>query len=349
MDLKLTKGFNIIISIFLFVTAIAITPYGKSAYTFAINELKNSITPQVSADTQQLEKQHRFEKLSIFHVQQKLEEQQKLDEQLKFEEQLKLEVQRKLQVQEKLAAQKLAEKLKQEKLALAAKQQVSLSKSQTSISKEIKKVAILPTTEPTLLIDKIQGKGNARQAIVVTTNSFGSVNATIKTFEKINDTWRQVDSFAGTVGIKGFIYNKVEGDGRSPIGIFSLGTAFGRYSNPGTVLNYRRSTTNDFWVDDSDSPLYNTWQEGPANGRWSSAEKMYIPQYNYGFVINYNTAKRIPGKGSAIFFHVWSGAGSGTAGCIAASQNNVISTLKWLNPSKNPVIIEGPMSEVIKM
>ena len=124
-----------------------------------------------------------------------------------------------------------------------------------------------------------------------------------------NGNWKQVHSFAGNIGRTGFAYNKVEGDGHSPIGIFSLGTAFGRYSNPGTAMNYRQSTTNDFWVDDVNSPLYNTWQKGPVNGRWNSAEKMYIPQYNYGFVINYNTAKRIPGKGSAIFFHVWSGPG----------------------------------------
>jgi L,D-peptidoglycan transpeptidase YkuD (ErfK/YbiS/YcfS/YnhG family) len=95
--------------------------------------------------------------------------------------------------------------------------------------------------------------------------------------------------------------------------------------------------------------LYNTWQQGPVNGRWTSAEQMYIPEYNYGFVINYNTAERVPAKGSAIFFHVWSGAGSGTAGCTAAAEENVIRTLKWLNPSKNPIIIEGPMSEVQKM
>ena len=199
------------------------------------------------------------------------------------------------------------------------------------------------------MIDKIDGKGNAKQAIVVTTNGFGTVNATITAFENSNGTWKQVRSFSGNVGRTGFAYNKVEGDGHTPIGIFSLGTAFGRYSNPGTAMNYRKSTTNDFWVDDVNSTLYNTWQKGPVNGRWDSAEKMYIPAYNYGFVINYNTAKRIPGKGSAIFFHVWSGQGQGTAGCISASQANVISTLKWLNPSKNPIIIEGPMSQVLKM
>ena len=205
------------------------------------------------------------------------------------------------------------------------------------------------TTKPKLLIEKIKNKGNAKQAIVVTTSSYSNVNSTITTFENVNGVWKQIASFAGNVGSKGFIYNKVEGDGHSPIGIFSLGTAFGRYANPGTSMEYRVSTTNDYWVDDSKSSLYNTWQKGPVSGRWNSAEKMYIPQYNYGFVINYNTAKRIPGKGSGIFFHVWSGAGHGTAGCTATSQANVINTLEWLKPSKSPIIIEGPMSEVLKM
>ncbi len=204
-------------------------------------------------------------------------------------------------------------------------------------------------SEPRLLIDKINNKGNANQAIVVTTSSYSNVNATITTFENVNGAWKQIHSFAGTVGYNGFAYNKVEGDGRTPIGIFSLGTAFGRYGNPGTTMTYRQSNTNDYWVDDSQSALYNTWQIGPVNNRWSSAEKMYIPLYNYGFVINYNTVERVPGKGSAIFFHIWPGPGSPTAGCIAASQTNVVNVLKWLKPSKNPIIIQGPMSEVLKM
>ena len=202
---------------------------------------------------------------------------------------------------------------------------------------------------PELFIDKIKGKKNAEQAIIVTTNDFSSVSASIETFEIVNGAWRQVASFTGNIGKNGFAYDKAEGDGHSPIGIFTLGTAFGRYSSPGTSMNYRQCTPNDFWVDDVNSTLYNTWQEGPGSEKWNSAENMYIPPYNYGFVINYNTIKIMPGKGSAIFFHVWSGAGHGTAGCTAIAEENVISILKWLNPSKNPVIILGPMSEVVNM
>lgn len=79
------------------------------------------------------------------------------------------------------------------------------------------------TAKPKLLIDKIKNKGNAKQAIVVATSSYSNVNATIMTFENVNGIWKQIGSFAGNVGNKGFIYNKVEGDGHSPIGIFFIG------------------------------------------------------------------------------------------------------------------------------
>ena len=59
------------------------------------------------------------------------------------------------------------------------------------------------------------------------------------------------------------------------------------------------------------SSLYNTHQRKPANGRWTSAEKLLnTPAYNYAQVIGYNEA-RTPGRGSAIFFHVDLGGGHG--------------------------------------
>lgn len=316
--MKLSKKISILF-VFVLVAGIAMT----AASIFERNKVESTTILADNEDTKQVNQQKKIEAQKILEQQKKLDEQKKLEQQKKLDEQKKLEMQKK---QEEFA--------KNQKVTL---------KKQTSPSKPIQ-----PKQEPTLLINKINGKGNAQQAIVVTTNSPGAVNATITTFEKINGSWRQVATFAGNVGKNGFAYNKVEGDGHSPIGIFSLGTAFGRYSNPGTAMKYRKSTLNSFWVDDVNSALYNTWQEGPVNGRWISAEKMYIPQYNYGFVINYNTSQRTPGKGSAIFFHVWSGAGHGTAGCTATAQDNVISILKWLNSSKSPVIIEGPMSEVLK-
>ncbi|HEY8888908.1 MAG TPA: L,D-transpeptidase family protein [Clostridium sp.] len=319
--MKKSKKVNVILLIFVLVALISITAYNKLPSIFAKNEAQTTTTLAINKQPTQLEK------IQLLAKRQKLEDQKKLENQKKLVDLKNLE--------------------KRKKKAEVIKQKQNSSQNKTTSIKPI--VIATPVVNPKLLIDKIQGKGNSRQAIVVTTNALGNVSATITTFEKVNGAWKQLNSFAGNVGRNGFAYNKIEGDGHSPIGIFTLGTTFGRYSNPGTEMNYRQSTANDFWVDDVNSPLYNSWQKGPISGRWSSAENMYIPQYNYGFVINYNTADRIPGKGSAIFFHVWSGAGHGTAGCIATDQDNVIRILKWLTPSKNPIIIQGSMSSVLRM
>ncbi|PEB60382.1 hypothetical protein COM86_30295 [Priestia megaterium] len=200
------------------------------------------------------------------------------------------------------------------------------------------------TASPKLVVDSFKTLGNAQQVILVTADNYDTKSAKIQTFEKVDGKWKQVLTANGVLGQKGFALSKKEGDMESPTGKYTIGTAFGRYENPGTKLPYRKITANDVWVDDSKSSLYNTWQQKPANGRWTSAENMDIPAYDYGFVINYNES-RTPGNGSAIFFHVGTNY---TAGCTATSKEQVVSILKWLNPEKNPVIIQSPVSELDK-
>lgn len=192
--------------------------------------------------------------------------------------------------------------------------------------------------------EKLKNIGQNNQLILVTTNGYGTSSAKIQTFERNADgNWTQVLSTSGHIGKNGFANKKVEGDGKSPRGKYSIGTAFGRKGNPGTKLPFRSITSDDVWVDDSNSNLYNSWQSRKkTEGQWSSAENMSIPQYDYGFVINYNT-NRVPGAGSAIFFHVSSGH---TLGCTGVSQGNMVAILNWLDPGKNPVIIQTPVSEL---
>lgn len=355
--MKLLRNVHMILFMLILVSIVSLAAYAKSPSIFATKEVQTSTTVAVKPDLPQIDKQKKLvdqkksEELAKVKAEQLLKHQKKLSEDLKFNKQQELESKQKVQEQQKtkaLEAQK-NQKVTSKQEKSAPQKQIISSKKETSSSIKTPVATPIAVPKPKLLIDKINGKGNAHQAIIVTTNSPGSISVTITTFEKANGTWRQVSSFAGNIGRTSFTYNKVEGDGHSPIGIFSLGTAFGRYVNPGTSMNYKKSTTNDFWVDDVNSSLYNTWQQGPASKRWNSAENMYIPQYNYGFIINHNTTSRTPGKGSAIFFHVWSGPGHGTAGCTSASQNNVIRTLKWLKPSKSPIIIQGTMSDVLKM
>ncbi|GGM39993.1 hypothetical protein GCM10011351_27690 [Paraliobacillus quinghaiensis] len=192
--------------------------------------------------------------------------------------------------------------------------------------------------------DKLQTVDSNNQLILVTANGFNTSSAKIQTFERNSDgEWDQVLSVSGHIGKNGFSNNKVEGDGKSPTGKYSIGTAFGRTGNPGTKLSFRQITADDVWVDDPNSSLYNTWQSRKATeGQWDSAENMDINAYTYGFVINYNSS-RVPGSGSAIFFHISSGH---TLGCTGVSKGNVVSILKWLDPSKNPVIVQTPVSQL---
>ncbi|WP_010647398.1 SH3 domain-containing protein [Oceanobacillus massiliensis] len=187
---------------------------------------------------------------------------------------------------------------------------------------------------------KLKSIGGNNQLILVTANGYSTSSARIQTFERTTEgNWKQLMDVSGFIGKNGFADNKVEGDGKSPVGKFTIGHAFGRAGNPGTKLSYKAITADDVWVDDSNSTHYNSWQSKSAtNGQWSSAENMDIPLYTHGFVINYNTA-RTPGKGSAIFFHIANGH---TLGCTGTAKSNVISIIKWLDPAKNPIIIQTP-------
>lgn len=164
-------------------------------------------------------------------------------------------------------------------------------------------------------------------------------SAVIRACERRAGKWVSVfGKMYGHVGLNGVAPPgaKREGDRRTPSGIFSLGLGFGVRSDPGVRFSWRRTTTADVWVDDSDSDLYNTWQRKPANGRWDSAEDLYVPgNYDYVQVIDYNTA-RVPGKGSAIFLHV--DHQSGTYGCVTVPRSQLLQILRWERPGAVMVI-----------
>ena len=115
---------------------------------------------------------------------------------------------------------------------------------------------------------------------------------------------------------------KVEGDKRSPAGIFPIGRSFGvlASSRPG----YLHVTPDTICVNDPSSPAYNTIalrsRLGPAVG----AENMSraLPMYRRGLLVDYPTDARLY-AGSCIFIHVWRSSTTGTAGCVALPEPRV--------------------------
>ena len=58
--------------------------------------------------------------------------------------------------------------------------------------------------------------------------------------------------------------------------------------------------------------------------------------------MKYNTAPIVPGRGSAIFVHVWDGGRhKAAAGCVALDRARLVALLRWLDANANPVIVLG--------
>ena len=124
------------------------------------------------------------------------------------------------------------------------------------------------------------------------------------------------------IGRNGATKNKIEGDGKTPIGEFELGYILGTHANTTNLngLRYVQITKNMYWIDDPKSKYYNQLVNIlDVEKDWNSAEHLidYPIQYEYLIEIKTNP-NNIPGKGSAIFLHCTNN--KPTVGCIAVDR-----------------------------
>lgn len=204
------------------------------------------------------------------------------------------------------------------------------------------------------------------QTIVVTTENWSSTEGKAQLFERKKKTskWKAVGkSFAVVIGKNGFALGvdmpdkrdktdvvqpyKVEGDGKSPIGVFPLTSAFGTVEKPEYVkLPYTRLEKWTECVDDKESSHYNKIVNRMQVGvfDWKSSEKMLEigEQYDFGVFVGYNSNPVRKASGSCIFLHIWKEEKSGTEGCTAMSRENIEMILRWLDAGKNPFLIQMP-------
>lgn len=147
--------------------------------------------------------------------------------------------------------------------------------------------------------------------IIKVTNISGS-EATLNFF----DNNVKIFTTKAFIGKNGITDNKKEGDGKTPIGKYNLGVAFGTHDEV-KFDNYIKINENLYWVDDVSSKFYNQLVDiTKVKKDWNSSEHLiqYQKQYEYAIEIKTNP-QNFPGKGSAIFLHC--SAGKHTAGCIA--------------------------------
>jgi D-alanyl-D-alanine dipeptidase len=196
------------------------------------------------------------------------------------------------------------------------------------------------------------------QAVVVTTPSWAAVSGTGQRFERkrAGSKWRPAgDSFPVVVGRNGLAADpevaavmgapaKHEGDGKAPAGMFPLTFAFGTAAE--TAMPFTNLEEFTECVDDVKSSHYNTVVNRMKVGNfdWHSSEKMLAVggQYERGVFVAYNSFPAVKGNGSCIFLHIWKSPETGTAGCTAMKRQDLETILGWLQPSKNPYLVQMP-------
>lgn len=216
--------------------------------------------------------------------------------------------------------------------------------------------------------------GNSTQAIVVTTANWSTVQGRLQKFERTgtHSVWhavgKPIEIVVGTNGLGWGIGVfpahgagvraangpvKKEGDGKSPAGVFTLGTAFGYAAQPlpGLKMTYLTLQPSTECVDDPRSKNYNRIVDrNTVTPDWNSSEHMRAAgeSYVWGAVVNHNgtvaegNAAPVPGGGSCVFLHIWHSPQQGTAGCTAMREEDIEKLLVWLDPARKPLLVQLP-------
>jgi len=136
------------------------------------------------------------------------------------------------------------------------------------------------------------------QPIILVKNFHSNHKATLILY----DNFQKVFETEAFVGENGITPTKLEGDGKTPMGIFNLGLAFGTHSREETQLHksikYITINKSLYWIDDIYSKYYNQLVDITKVKRdWNSAEHLieYPRQYEYSIEIKANR-NNIPGK-----------------------------------------------------
>ena len=138
-------------------------------------------------------------------------------------------------------------------------------------------------------------------------------------------------SFKCCIGKNGTTNKKMEGDMKTPEGLFSLGKIYYRKDRnikPISKLNSISINKKMGWCNDVTNKKYNKLI---TVNKKIGHEKMFRKDYKYDYLItiNYNAKNTKIGKGSAIFIHLTKNY-LPTAGCIGIKKKDMLILLKLI-------------------
>ena len=239
-------------------------------------------------------------------------------------------------------------------------------------------MAPTPATAAAVTPTQLRYVGDSTQVIIVTSSSWTTSYATLKTWQKTSTGWvKPYGAMRARIGYNGFKLDKDrrQNSGTTPAGNYRIKKTFGQSSNPGTKMPYRDVDSNDYWAyDPADAKTYNLLQPShPSTATWrtSEAERLaaYGSQYKYAAIISYNlpsgavwnstrgqwetSTPANTAKGGGIFLHVNGYRSDGTvkptAGCVSLYVSSMLLIMKWMNPARHPRIVMGPASMITQL
>ncbi|MBI4369775.1 MAG: D-alanyl-D-alanine carboxypeptidase family protein [Elusimicrobia bacterium] len=224
-------------------------------------------------------------------------------------------------------------------------------------------------------LEPIPQVATSRQLIVVISDDWASSKGKAYLFnwegewEQLRDLasgveesgrWRRVKKFSVSLGRQGMGWGQglhpdnlegaylLEGDGRSPAGVFTLAGAFGYEPTLPLIsrIGYRQSTLTLRCVNDPRSDYYNSIAEDGDFKDWKSAENMLRADdlYRWLIVVDHNTNNPKPGKGSCVFLHLRGKSRGPTERGTAFSKKDFEFLLSWIDLTSNPLLIQMPLS-----
>lgn len=149
------------------------------------------------------------------------------------------------------------------------------------------------------------------------------------------------------LGRSGTGFDKREGDGRTPAGIWRILQVRYRPDHgprPNTRLPCIPLRRDDGWCDDPADRRYNRPVRLPLGGRRAiSHERMWREDelYDLMLVLDHNTRPRVARHGSAVFVHLARPGFAPTAGCVALRRADLRRLLARLRPGARLVVGHG--------
>lgn len=188
-----------------------------------------------------------------------------------------------------------------------------------------------------------QPLASATQLVLVTADTMNTAAARLHRYTRANANapWQAeggpVSALVGRNGMAwGYPFRsharagepvKVEGDKRAPVGFYSIGRPFGLA--PSRERDYLHLTEGTVCVHEPAHRAYNTITARSRVGGQVHGENMWrVPEYRRGLLVDYPSSGAARG-GSCIFIHLRLPGKTGTGGCVALHEPQLVSLQRF--------------------